>query len=770
MDDAPTSAETATVPERAELSVQGMHCAACVGRVEKALEAVPGIVGAAVNLVDARASLRVDPDVYDAGAAVDAVYDAGYDAEVIELSGDILAEAAAGAESEDEQREAEYRALLRRVWVGVALTVPVVLIGHAQMIPGLRGIDESTMRVLHILSGVLTIPIVGWVGRGFFTRAWAQLRRRESTMDTLIALGTGSAFLYSVAAVTVPGIFPPGTAHPFFEAAAVVITLVLLGQALEAKAKGRTSRALRSLLELRPERTLRVEDGVEVEVDVSDLVVGDRVRIRPGDRIPVDGTVDDGLSAVDESLVTGESVPVAKEPGDEVIGGTVNREGTFTFAVSHVGADTVLARIVEQVRAAQGSKPPIQRLADRIASVFVPAVVAIALTAGTIWFLVGPDPRLNYAVVVAVAVLVISCPCALGLATPISVMIGIGKAAEHGILIRNGEALERFRRVDTIVLDKTGTITMGEPEVTDILPVAGATEDDVLAAAASVEAHSEHPIAQAILAEAQRRGLQPGPVSEFLSVPGQGVQGSAGGAAIVAGTEEFLRSRSIDVTPVAGVLEQLAENGRTPVLTARDGTVLGAIGVADRVAEDAAEAIARLRRTGVRVAMLTGDHPAAARAVANEVGIDIVHARVKPDEKADRVSALQAEGSVVAMVGDGVNDAPALAQADVGVAIGSGTDVAVEAADITLLGDSLLGVVNAHDLSASTMRNVRQNLFGAFIYNTLAIPLAAGVFFPWLGILLSPMVAGAAMAFSSVTVVTNANRLRGWSTRTGPRR
>ncbi len=748
--------------EQAELSVRGMHCAACVSRVERALAGVPGVLEASVNLVDARASLSVSAGGFDPARAVAAVLDAGYEAELRERGGDVIADAAASAEDEDTAREHEYRALIRKVWIGALLTIPIVLIGHAEMIPGLMDLADASLRPLLVLSGLLTVPIMTWVGGGFFTRAWSQLRRGESTMDTLIALGTGSAFLYSVAVLTMPGVFPPGTAHPFFEAAAVVITLVLLGQALEARARGRTSRALRSLLELRPERALRIEGGVEVEVDVADLVVGDVVRVRPGDRVPVDGVVVEGLSAVDESLVTGESNPVAKAPGDEVIGGTVNREGSFELRALRVGSDTVLARIVEQVRAAQGSKPPIQRLADRIAGVFVPAVVAVALLAGLVWLTVGPDPRLNYAVVVAVAVLVISCPCALGLATPISVMIGIGKAAEHGILIRNGAALERARAVDVVVLDKTGTITVGEPEVVAVTPTEGVTEAELLAAAAPLEARSEHPIAQAILAESNARSLPRAAVSEFTNVPGQGVEGVVDGARVVVGTEAFLAGHGVELVDATSVVGELAGRGMTPVIVARDGGVLGVIAVSDRLGPDAAAAVARLRAGGRHVVMLTGDHPAAATAVAQRVGITAVHARVRPDEKAAKIRELQDAGRVVAMVGDGVNDAPALAQADVGIAIGSGTDVAVEAADVTLLGDSLMGVANALELSESTLRNVRQNLFGAFIYNVLAIPVAAGVLFPFFGVLLSPMVAGAAMAFSSVTVVTNANRLRSW--------
>jgi len=743
-----------------ELAVKGMHCAACVGRVERALDEVPGVLDSAVNLVSETASLNVDAGIFDSEAAIAALQAAGYDAEPAEPSG---LDGRSGADEVD-ARDIEYRRLMARFWVGALLGIPVVLIGHHMWVPGLAGVDAGTLRVLQIVSGILTIPIVGWVGRGFFTRAWAQARRGEATMDTLVALGTGTAFVYSVAAVTVPSLFPGDTATPFFEAAAVIITLVVLGQALEAKAKGRTSRALRSLLELRPERAHVLRDGDVVEIDAADVRVGDSVVVRPGARIPVDGRVVDGSSSVDEALVTGESIPVAKAIGDEVIGGTLNGAGSLTYLAERVGEESVLGRIVSRVREAQATKAPVQRMADQISSVFVPIVVAIALTAGTVWYFVGPDPRLNYAIVVAVAVLVVSCPCALGLATPISVMIGIGKAAEHGILIRNGEALERGRSVGTVVMDKTGTLTLGAPEVTEVLVEGrGASEEQVLAWAAAVEHRSEHPIGDAIVRAARSNGESPLQAAQnFSSEPGHGVEAMVDGAVVRVGTAKYLARHGIDDVPLRSGATAMAERGVTPVYVSRGGELVGAIGVADAVKPDAAAAVARLKAAGRRVIMLTGDHEATARAVAEKVGIDNVIARVLPNEKADHVRRIKEHGGVVAMVGDGVNDAPALAEADVGIAIGAGTDVAIEAADVTLLGDRLAGVADALELSADVMTNVRQNLFGAFIYNIAAIPIAAGVLYPAFGLLLSPMIAGAAMAFSSVTVVTNANRLRSW--------
>lgn len=753
----PHPASGAGLAETAELDVKGMHCAACVSRVERALGSVPGVLDSAVNLVTETASLTID-DSFDVSDAVDAVVQAGYEAAPREAQAlDTRAD-----ESEDRARDDEVRGLMRRFWVGALLGLPVVVIGHPMWVPGLSAMEPSTMRALNILSGVLTVPIVGWVGRGFFTRAWAQLKRGEATMDTLIAMGTGAAFVYSVVAVVAPQLFPTGTATPFFEAAAVVITLVVLGQALEAKAKGRTSRALRSLLELRPERATISRNGTLVEVDAADVRPGDHVVLRPGERVPVDGRVVDGLSAVDEALVTGESLPVPKGVGDAVVGGTLNGNGSLTFIAEAVGEDSVLGRIVTRVREAQATKPPVQRLADKIAGVFVPTVVLIALAAGATWWLVGPEPRVNYAVVIAVAVLVVSCPCALGLATPISVMIGIGKAAEHGILVRNGEALERARQVTTVVLDKTGTLTKGEPELVAVRVAPGFEESAVVGWAAAVERRSEHPIGEAIVRAAEADSIPVAEAEDFHSKPGHGVHAFVDGAVVRVGTRAYLAEFEVDDVALRDVATSLAQDGVTPVYVARGGELAAVLGVADALKSDAAAAVARLASDGRKVVMLTGDHEATARAVAARVGIETFISRVLPSEKADHVRRLKDAGGAVAMVGDGINDAPALAEADIGIAIGAGTDVAIEAADITLLGDRLGGVPAALELSSDTMRNVRQNLFGAFIYNILAIPVAAGVLYPSFGLLLSPMIAGAAMAFSSVTVVSNANRLRSW--------
>ncbi len=745
--------------EQVTVGVGGMHCAGCVAGVEKAILSVPGVADAEVSLANEEARITLIPGAVELAKVSRAVESAGYElrlAEADEPAEDLF-------EAREREREAESRELMRRFRWGVILGLPVAVIGHAHLIPGLTGLDHRTMRILWWISAALTVPIMAYVGRRFFTGAWTQARHGSSNMDTLVAVGTGAAWLYSTAVLLFPRFFPEGTAHPYYEAVAVVITLVVLGQALESRAKGRTSQALRRLMDLRP-RTARVlREGAEVEIPAEAVEHGDLVLIRPGERLPVDGEVVEGRSAVDESMVTGESMPVEKGPGDEVVGGTVNRSGAFRFRATRVGRETVLAQIVDLVRDAQGSKPPIQRTVDRVASVFVPAVMAIAMLAFVVWITVGPEPRLNYAVVVAVTVLVIACPCALGLATPISIMVSVGKAAEHGILVRNGAALQRARSVDTVVLDKTGTVTRGEPALTDILPVAGWDEDELLRTAAAAEVNSEHPLGTAIVSLARSRGLSLAEVSSFSAEIGGGVRAELDGSRVLVGTGELLSGEGVPTDSVEeglGIAAPLSEAGKTPVLVAVDGRLAGVLALADPVKEDSEAVVRALRAEGLEVVLLTGDDERAARGVASSVGIERVFARVLPEEKAVRVRQLQEEGRVVAMVGDGINDAPALAQADVGIAIGSGTDVAMEAADITLMGTSLEGVLKALRLSRATFRNIRQNLVGAFIYNTLGIPVAAGVLFPALGILLSPVIAGSAMAFSSVTVVSNANRLR----------
>jgi Cu+-exporting ATPase len=742
--------------EQVTVGVGGMHCAGCVAGVEKAIRGVPGVAAVDVALASQEARITIVPGAVDLGEVGRAVESAGYElhlADAGETAEDLFAK-------REQERDAESAELMRRFRWGVVLGLPVAVVGHAHLIPGLSGLSHDTMRALWWLSAVLTLPIMGYVGRRFFTGAWKQALHGSSNMDTLVAVGTGAAWLYSTAVLVFPRFFPEGTAHPYFEAVAVVITLVVLGQALESRAKGRTSQALRRLMDLRP-RTARVlRDGAEVEIPAEEVRHGDVVLVRPGERLAVDGEVVEGLSAVDESMVTGESMPVEKGPGDEVVGGTINRSGAFRFRATRVGRETVLAQIVELVRDAQGSKPPIQRTVDRVASVFVPAVMAVAALAFIFWIALGPEPRLNYAVVVAVTVLVIACPCALGLATPISIMVSVGRAAEHGILIRNGEALQVARSVDTVVLDKTGTVTRGQPALTDVVPRGGLSEEDLLRFAAAAESDSEHPLGKAILGAARERGLDLPDATAFMAEIGGGVTATVDRRIVVVGTEALLDRHGVLADGIGGDVETLTAGGKTPVLVSVDGAFAGILGLADPVKDDSASAIRALRAEGLEVVLLTGDDERTAGGVAREVGIERVFARVLPEEKAARVRDLQEEGRVVAMVGDGINDAPALAQADVGIAIGSGTDVAMEAADITLMGDSLHGVLKALRLSRATFKNIRQNLVGAFIYNTLGIPVAAGLLYPAFGILLSPVIAGSAMAFSSVTVVTNANRLR----------
>ncbi len=739
--------------ERIELSVSGMHCAACVTRVERAIRSVPGVVEADVGLAteSARVAFSGTPDV---PGVQEAVRKAGYQAEPVLRPEALFRE-------REQEREHEYARLLRRFGWGAVLALPVLLIGHADrfLFPS---ITHEGMRSLWALSGFLTVPHLVYVGRGFFTRAWSALLRREANMDTLVALGTGSAWLYSTAVVAAPGLFPAGTAHPFYEATAVVITLVVLGQALESRARGRTSRALHRLMDLRPQTARVLRDGVEVEIAAADVVVGDLVVVRPGEKVPVDGTVAEGRSAVDESMITGESLPVEKVVGDAVVGGTLNRSGSFRFNATRVGKDTVLARIVQMVREAQASKPPIQKLVDQVAGVFVPTVIGIALVAFTVWYVFGPEPRLNFAVVIAVSVLVIACPCALGLATPISIIVAVGKAAEAGVLVREASALQAAGRVDVVVLDKTGTVTEGKPALTDLVPLGGPSADEVLDWAAAVEQGSEHPVAGAVVEAAHVRGRALLVATEFEAHAGQGVTALVAGRTVAIGSEAFLEGRGVDTRGSREVVARLSEEGKSPMLVARGTDLVGALAVADPVRADARAQVARLRRLGCEVVLLTGDHERTAAAVARQVGIERVIARVLPEEKAARIAELQAGGKRVMMVGDGVNDAPALARADVGVAMGGGTDVAMETADLTLMGGSLRGVGDAIELSRATVRNVRQNLVGAFLYNVLGIPVAAGVLYPFFGILLSPMIAGAAMAFSSVTVVANANRLRGF--------
>jgi Cu+-exporting ATPase len=655
--------------------------------------------------------------------------------------------------------------MTRRFWIGLVLAVPVMALemgGHLTNLHMLLGPNLSNW-----LQFVLATPAVLWAGWPFFVRGWQSLKTRNLNMFTLIAMGTGVAWLYSVVAVAVPGLFPPtfrgpeGTVAVYFEAAAVITVLVLLGQMLELRARDQTSGAIRALLDLAPKTARRLkDDGSDEEVALDAIAVGDQLRVRPGEKVPVDGEVIDGRSSLDESMVTGESMPVTKEPGAKLIAGTLNTTGSFVMRAEKVGRDTMLARIVQMVAEAQRSRAPIQRLADMVSGYFVPVVIAIALAAFGAWAVWGPEPRLAFGLVAAVTVLIIACPCALGLATPMSIMVGVGRGAQAGVLIKNAEALERMERVDTLVVDKTGTLTEGKPKVVAIVPAAGFSEVDVLRLAASAEKASEHPLALAVVAAAAERKLALSPVTAFDSPTGKGIVGTVDGRQLALGNARFLRELGIEVSALEGDAERLRQEGATAIFLAVDGNAAALFAIADPVKGTTPAALEALKRENIRVVMLTGDNRTTAQAVARRLGISEVEAEVLPDQKSAVVEKLRREGRVVAMAGDGVNDAPALAAAEVGIAMGTGTDVAIESAGVTLLKGDLMGIVKARRLSQATMRNIRQNLFFAFIYNAAGVPIAAGVLYPTFGILLSPIIAAAAMALSSVSVVGNSLRLR----------
>ncbi|MES2481634.1 MAG: copper-translocating P-type ATPase [Pseudomonadota bacterium] len=659
----------------------------------------------------------------------------------------------------------ELRDMTRRFWIGLVLSLPVVVLemgGHVLDLGHLLA-----PQTFNLVQMVLATPVVLWAGWPFFVRAVASVRHRSLNMFTLIALGTGAAWLYSMAGTLAPGWFPPelrgahGAVAIYFEAAAVITVLVLLGQVLELRAREKTSGAIKALLNLAPKTAVRVRaDGSDETVAIDTLQVGELLRVRPGEKVPVDGQVVEGRGTVDESMVTGEPMPVAKSPGVKVTAGTINQTGGFVMRAEKVGADTLLAQIVHMVAAAQRSRAPIQRMADQVAGWFVPAVVAVALLTFAAWMLWGPSPAFSYALIASVAVLIIACPCALGLATPMSIMVGVGRGAQHGVLIRDAEALERMERVDTLVVDKTGTLTEGRPRVVHVEPAAGFKADELLRRLASVERASEHPLAMAVVAAAQEQGLALHDVTDFDSPVGKGVVGRVDGVALVSGAARFLAEHGVDVSPLNAAAEAQRARSATVIFVAFDGRLAGFVAIADPIKPTTPAALQALREAGVRIVMLTGDGRTTAQAVARELGIAEVEAEVFPQDKAAIVQRLRAQGRVVAMAGDGVNDAPALAAAEVGIAMGTGTDVAMESAGVTLLKGDLMGIVRARRLSRATMRNIRQNLFLSFVYNVAGVPLAAGVLYPFFGLLLSPVVAAAAMALSSVSVIANALRLR----------
>jgi P-type Cu+ transporter len=665
----------------------------------------------------------------------------------------------------EERPNEELLDMTRRLWIGAALAVPVLAVDMGGHLFGIDALLPHGMKNWLLL--VLATPVVLWAGWPFFVRGAQSVARRSLNMFTLIALGTGVAWLYSVVATVAPGLFPAalrdadGTMAVYFEPASIIVVLVLVGQVLELRARDATGGAIKALLGLAPRTAMRVgADGKDSEVAIDQIAVGDALRVRPGEKVPVDGTVIEGSGTVDESTITGEPLPVTKESGARVIGGTVNTSGAFVMKAELVGSDTMLARIVKMVSEAQRSRAPIQRLADMVSGWFVPVVIVVAVLAFIAWMIWGPSPAFAYALLAAVSVLIIACPCALGLATPMSIMVGVGRGAAEGILIRNAEALERLEKVDTLLFDKTGTLTVGRPAVTTIESLGGLAEAEILRLAASLERGSQHPIAAAILAAAQQRGLAPAPVADFDAPSGKGVTGTVDGKRLLLGTAAFLAAQGVDAAAADAKGDPLRESGATVVLLAVAGRAEGLLAVSDPVKETTQEALKQLRQSGLRLVMLTGDNKRTAAAVAKRLGIDEVEAEVLPEDKARIVQRLRSEGRVVAMAGDGVNDAPALTAADVGIAMGTGTDIAIESAGVTLVKGDLLGIARARRLSQATMTNIRQNLFFAFIYNTAGIPLAAGVLYPFFGLLLSPIVAAAAMALSSVSVIANALRLR----------
>lgn len=750
--------------ETATLKLRGMSCASCAKSIEEAISSVPGVNECIVNFGAEQATVEYDPRTTDIQTIQDAVDGAGYSAYPLQEQNLMAGED--DAEKTARLRESCY--LLRKVIVAGVIGA-VLVIGSLPMMLGLNLPFIPTWLHNSWVQMVLTTPALFWCGADFFKNAWKALKRHAATMDTLVALGTGAAYTYSLFATAFPSFFLAQGLKPdvYYEAAVVIIALILLGRWLENRAKGQTSEAIRKLIGLQAKTARLIRNGQEVDVPIEQVQIGDVVLVRPGEKVPVDGEVIDGTSTVDEAMVTGESIPTKKHPGDEVIGATINKTGSFKFRATRVGKDTVLAQIVQLVQQAQGSKAPIQRLADQVTGWFVPAVIAIAILTFIIWYNIMGNVTL--ALITTVGVLIIACPCALGLATPTSVMVGTGKGAENGILIKGAESLELAHQIQTIVLDKTGTITQGKPTVTDFVTVNGTlngNEIKLIQLAASLERNSEHPLAEAVVRYAQSQEVPLADVRDFEAVAGSGVQGIVSNRLVQIGTQRWMEELGIDTQALQQDKERLEYLGKTAVWLAVDGEIKGVMGIADAIKPTSTQAVRALQRLGLEVVMLTGDNRRTAESIAREVGIKRVLAEVRPDQKAATVQAIQAEGKIVAMVGDGINDAPALAQADVGIAIGTGTDVAIAASDITLISGDLQGIVTAIQLSRATIRNIRQNLFFAFIYNVAGIPIAAGILFPIFGWLLNPIIAGAAMAFSSVSVVTNALRLRKFQPKT----
>jgi Cu+-exporting ATPase len=783
--EAPAAAGAEAGGGKITIPVGGMTCAACSSRVQRALEKTPGVQAASVNLMTRNAVVTYDAGQVTPERLVERIRDTGYEAELASPDRTAFEE----QEAQDRAQEEEFRELRLKAGVSFAVAVLAMIVSMPLMAGGEHGghgpVADPFMRwtmewlnpllegalpwmyriPLPVLSYgllLLTLGVMAWAGRHFYTRAWAAFRHHSADMNTLVAVGTGAAFLYSVVATVAPGFFLARGVNPdvYYEAVVFIIALILMGNAMEARAKRQTSAALRALASLQPPAARVVRDGQEVDVPVEQVQHGEIVVVRPGEKVPVDGEIVAGASAVDESMLTGESLPVEKSVGDGVIGGTINRTGSFRLRATTLGSDSVLARIVRLMRDAQGSRAPIQKLADRISGIFVPIVMSLAIATFVVWYVASPEAPLVKAFAAAVAVLIIACPCAMGLAVPTAVMVATGKGASHGILIKGGEALQRAQEITTVVLDKTGTVTEGRPAVTDWVVADGHESARVLSLVASLERSSEHPLAEAIVEYARQQKVALLDAESFESQTGRGATGVVDGSALAIGNERLMREWSIPVEPLRAQADGLASRGRTPMFIAVDGRLAGLVAVADPVRETSRAAIEKLKGMGLEVVMLTGDNRRTAEAVAKEAGVHRVVAEVLPEGKVAEVKRLQGEGRVVAMVGDGINDAPALAQSDVGIAIGTGTDIAAEAGDVVLMRGDLTGVAAAIRLSRKTMATMKQNLFWAFIYNVIGIPIAAGALYPSLGLLLSPILASAAMAFSSVSVVTNSLRLR----------
>lgn len=732
-----------------QLNIQGASCASCVTKIEAALNQVSGVTKAEMNFAERTVLVYGSSS---SGELISAVEQAGYNA--------TLANAASNEAAIEEKEQADwayYKKLMRDMVIALSLGVPLMLYG---LVTGEMSVNTTTERIVWLIIGLMTLGVMVFSGRHFYVGAWNSFKNHSANMDTLIALGTGTAWLYSMVVVFLPGYVPEMARHVYFEATAMIIGLINLGLALEIKARGKTSEAIKRLIGLQAKTARVIRDGDDIDIPIEDVLLNDLIRVRPGERISVDGVVVEGQTSIDESMLTGEPMPIEKRKDDEVVAGTINKSGSIIFRAERVGKDTALAQIIKMVKRAQNSKPPIGRLADVISAYFVPVVMIIAILSALVWLNFGPSPEVAFAIVSATTVLIIACPCALGLATPMSVMVGVGKAAEAGVLIRNGEALQSASKITTMVLDKTGTITEGAPKVTDVVIASDHSQDEVLSLVASLESGSEHPLAMAIVESAQEQGMSIHSVIDFQSIAGKGVEATLNSQRLLFGNEKLMKEKEIELHHYIDKAQRLAADAKTPMYFAIDSKLVAVIAVADPIKSDSIDAIKRLQHNGIRVVMLTGDNRMTAKAVARKAGIADYVAEVMPEDKANKVLELQREGEIVGMTGDGINDAPALAHANVGFAIGTGTDVAIESADITLMRGSLHGLADAIAVSKATLRNIKQNLFGAFIYNVAGIPFAAGVFYPILGLLLSPVIAGAAMAFSSLTVVTNANRLR----------